>query len=99
MTGTKRHNRNTRDANERALIELAASLGAHAIFEPPLDFWVWVPRLQAYRPVEVKLPEREGQKNELTPMQRRFIARCELLGAPYWIWRDEKDVLRDLNAS
>lgn len=93
-----RHNRNQRDANERALIELAASLGAHWIETPPLDGFVWIPRMAKYMPVEIKIPDREGLKHEFTPLQKRFIARCELLGAPYWVWRTSADVLRDLCA-
>jgi hypothetical protein len=98
MSGNKRHNRNARDQNERALIELAASLGAQWFEEGPLDGWIFIPRMGArYMPVEIKIPEREGLRHEFTPMQRRFIARCELLNAPYWVWRTSADVLRDLN--
>lgn len=96
MSGNKRHNRNHRDANERALIELAASLGAHWVEEGPLDGWAWIPRMGKWMPVEIKAPEKEGLRHEFTPLQRRFFSRCELLNAPHWTWRTSADVLRDL---
>jgi hypothetical protein len=44
--------------------------------------------------VEIKRPEREGHANEYTPAQLKFIAMCDITGAPYYTWRTDKDVLR-----
>ena len=93
------HQHNKRDANERVLIELAEQLGGHWIEAGPLDGYIFVPRLaNLLRPVEIKLPEREGSAHEYTPAQRRFFSRCELIKLPVFIWRTGHDVLRDLNA-
>lgn len=87
---------NPRDANEQALLELAARLGAHWHEGPPLDGWAWVRGRWAV--VEIKRPEREGLAYEYTAGQRRFLTWCTNRGIPWWIWRTENDVLRDLGA-
>jgi hypothetical protein len=97
MSGPTRYSRNQRDTNERVLLDLALQLGGHWIEAPPLDGYIWVPRMNMLRPVEIKLPEREGAAREFTPLQRRFRSRCELIGLPILIWRSAADVLRDLN--
>lgn len=70
MSGSMRHNRNTRDANEQALLMLAAKLGGCWREAGPLDGWTWVPRLAKWMPVEIKLPEREGAASEYTMLIR-----------------------------
>lgn len=85
---------NKRDANEPELLKIAAQLGARWYESPPLDGWVFW-RGQ-WRPVEIKLPEREGQKYEYTPKQKRFFAFCLAVGTKPLTWRTEQDVLDDL---
>jgi hypothetical protein len=98
VSGQFRKNRNSRDANERALLDLALQLGGEWIEAPPLDGWIFVARMGALcRCVEIKRPEREGLAWEYTPLQKRFLARAAMIGMPIWIWRTSADVLRDLN--
>jgi hypothetical protein len=85
---------NPRDANEQALLELAARLGGHWCEAPPLDGWIFV--RGRWMPVEFKVPEREGLKHEYTPAQRRFLSWCAARGARWWVWRTAQDVIRDL---
>jgi hypothetical protein len=87
---------NPRDANEQALLDLAARLGGHWCEAPPLDGWCFV--RGRWMPVEFKVPEREGLQHEYTPAQRRFFAWCTLRAAPWWVWRTDADVIRDLGA-
>ena len=87
---------NPRDANEQALLQLAERLGAHWCEAPPLDGWVFV--RGRWMPVEIKRPEVGGLKHEYTPAQKRFLSWCELRGGPWWVWRTEQDVMRDLGA-
>ena len=94
--GMKRHNRNTRDANEAALLTVARTLGADWLEEGPLDGWLWVARQQRWVPVEIKKPEREGHAHEYTPAQRRFFTWCKACNAPWLVWRTTADVIRDL---
>lgn len=84
-----------RDRNEPELIAAAERCGARLYPGPPLDGWLlhrglWV------APVEIKMPEREGQVHEYTPAQRRFFTWCETYGAPHFTWRTVTDVLRKL---
>lgn len=83
-----------RDGNEDPLIKLAERLGAYIFMTGPLDFWCWA-RGQWFV-IEVKKPEREGTKQEFTPLQKRFIRFCELSGAKYHVWRTEMDVIATL---
>lgn len=96
MSGPQRYNRNTRDANEVALITVAEKLGACWREAPPMDGWIWVPRMAKWMPVEIKLPEREGTAGEYTPAQRQFMNWCERNHAPWWVWRTAQDVMRCL---
>jgi hypothetical protein len=86
-----------RDANEKKLIELAEKLGAKWFELGPLDGWI--AHRGQWMPVEIKRPEREGTKWEMTPLQKRFMRACELNQAPFYIWRTESDVLKSLNAT
>jgi hypothetical protein len=95
----KRYNRNTRDANELALITVAKALGGEWLEEGPLDGWVWIARQRRWMPVEIKLPEREGQAHEYTPMQKRFFTWCRERCAPWFVWRTNADVIRDLSSA
>lgn len=90
----KPHRADPRDANEKPLIALAERFGAACHKGPPLDLWcvhrgVWMP-------VEIKIPEVEGQKHEYKPAQLRFFAWCGIRNARWWVWRTEDDVIRDL---
>lgn len=90
----KPHRANPRDANEDALLAVAARLGGHWREGPPLDGWIFV--RGHWWPVEIKKPEREGLVHEYTPAQKRFIAWCANRNAPWWVWRTTDDVIRDL---
>lgn len=99
MPGPQRYHHNTRDGNEEPLLKLAEQLGGCWREGPPLDGWIWVPRIAKWMPVEIKLPEREGHAAEFTPAQVQFRAWCERNHAPHWIWRTGEDVLRDFGVS
>jgi hypothetical protein len=86
---------NPRDANELALLAVAQQLGAQWLEAPPLDGWIWWRGL--WLPVEIKLPEREGQAYEYTPAQKRFMSWCRLRNARWLVWRNDADVIRDLS--
>lgn len=77
-----------RDANEGELVALAIMLGCQIVKAPPLDLWVWAPKLAAWRPVEVK-----AKKGKYTLAQEKFFFDCSLNGSPYWTWRTPDDVL------
>lgn len=83
-----------RDGNESPLLRLMEQLGGNWWEGGPLDGWC-VAR-GVWRPIEVKLPEREGTTREYTPLQQRFISWCQLRNAPYHIWRDPDDVVKTL---
>lgn len=87
---------NPRDANEPALVKHAKQLGAHWLEAGPLDGWCF--HQGRWMPVEIKLPEREGLKNEYTPAQKRFFTWAQWYNAPHWVWRGEADVEFCLNA-
>lgn len=92
----KRYNRNTRDANELALITHAKALGGEWWEDGPLDGWtihrgIWTP-------VEIKIPEREGIQGEYTSQQLRFFRWCSERRAKWFTWRTVADVERDLGA-
>src|ERR1700733_7852522 len=80
-----------RDGNEDPLVELAEKLGAHVFMSGPLDFWCWA--RGKWFVIEIKKPEREGQKSEFTPLQKRFFTWCEQHGAQYHVWRTDSDVI------
>lgn len=91
----KPHRANPRDLNEDPLLRLAEQLGGHWREGPPLDGWIF--HRGRWMPVEIKRPEREGLAHEFTPAQKRFVSWCQQWRAPWWVWRSEADVLRDLN--
>lgn len=82
-----------RDANEKPLVELARKIGIQWIYAGPLDGWAWCIELEAWYPVEVKDPKKQGRKSEYTPAQIRFFDMCDQTGAPYYVWRTEQDVM------
>jgi hypothetical protein len=92
----KRYNRNTRDANEQPLVQLSEGLGGWWREDGPLDGWVWIPRQARWMPVEIKMPEREGTAHEYTPAQQRFFRWARERAAPWFVWRTEADVIRDI---
>jgi hypothetical protein len=99
MKAPRRHRLadNERDANEAALVKLAEQLGGHWLEGAPFDGWIGA-RGVWLGPVEIKLPEREGTKQEFTPLQQRFITFCKLNNMPFHVWRNDADVLRTMGA-
>lgn len=96
MPGPQRYRHNTRDANEDQLLKLVEQLGGCWREGPPLDGWVWAPRMSRWMPVEIKKPEREHHAAQYTPAQHQFMIWCARNYAPFWVWRTDADVLRDL---
>jgi hypothetical protein len=94
VAGPKRYNRDHRDGNEPALVQLVERLGGAWCAGPPLDGWLYFHG--RYMPVEIKLPEREGLKHEYTPAQRRWFSWARAHGGSWFVWRTEADVLRDM---
>lgn len=89
-----RYSQTHRDGNEEVLLKVAEQMGAQWYEGPPLDGWVlwrgmWIP-------TEIKMPEREGQKDEYTPAQQRFLRFCEQRRGPHFIWRTPDDVILSL---
>jgi hypothetical protein len=93
-----RHNRNTRDANEPELVDVFRRLGGVWFEGPPLDGWAFVYRMGLWMPVEIKRPEREGQKHEFTPAQKEFFAKAAGARAQWWTWRTADDVMHCMGA-
>jgi len=89
-----RYAESTRDANEPALVRVAQQLGAGVWLAPPLDGWIVQRGL--WRPMEIKMPEREGLAGEYTAAQLRFLTFCNTHQAPVVIWRTELDVIKSL---
>ena len=86
-----------RDANEVQLVLLARMLGAHMVKEGPLDYWC--EKDGNWTPVEIKVPSKKDKKGEFTDAQLSFFARCKMYGSPWWVWRTDDDVFRDLRPS
>lgn len=86
------------DANHLDLVAHAQGLGGYFVRVGPLEGWLWCPRLGMWRPVEIKIPAREGLANEYTPQQKRFMRWCLDHGAPWLVWRDRFDVETSLGA-
>lgn len=96
--GPRRVNRfsqTTRDRNEEELLKVAEAMGAHWHQGPPLDGWIIWRGL--WTPVEIKMPEREGHKDEYTAAQQRFLRFCETYHGPRLIWRTVEDVIKSLD--
>jgi len=85
-----------RDSNESPLIQLARTLGAYCERSPPFDWWVGYRGV--WTVVEIKKSDVEGRAHEYTPKQRRLMAEYHQRGLPFWVWRTEADVMRDLKA-
>jgi hypothetical protein len=94
-TRVHRYSQTTRDANEESLLQVAQAMGGRWHEGPPLDGWILWRGL--WLPVEIKMPEREGHKDEYTPAQRRFLRFCENHRGPHLIWRTVDDVIQSLN--
>ncbi len=82
------------DRNHHELVAEWERLGGVFLKHPPLDGWLWLKHWNAYYPVEIKDPSREGHKDEYTPAQQKFIAEAKRLGAAYFTWRTKIDVQR-----
>lgn len=80
-----------RDANEEALLKVAAMLGVAVWLGPPLDGWALF--RGRWFPIEIKMPEREGTQNEYTPAQQRFLRWCQDHNSPVYTWRTNQDVI------
>ena len=87
-----------RDANEAELVKAFLKLGG-AIWVPtgPLDGWASV--AGRWMPVEIKMPHREGHKDEFTEAERAFMTECAMSGQPYQIWRTQDDVVQLVNGA
>lgn len=85
-----------KDDNHAKLRAAARRCGAVWLEYGPLDAWVYIKRWGTFTPVEVKRPDKEGHKREFTPAQQRLIADLDAIGAKYFIWRTEADVIRDI---
>jgi hypothetical protein len=75
-----------RDANEKAVVALARTLGFECVYAPPLDLWVCL--RGKWKPVEVK----DGNKR-YTADEADFIKRCDEAGNPVETWRCLGDVV------
>lgn len=67
-----RHADTHRDGNENPLVALAEQLGGRFRPGPPLDGWLWA--RGSWLPVEIKLPEREDDKDVLRTLGARVSA-------------------------
>lgn len=85
-----------RDENEPELLKTVKRCGAYWMQQGPFDGWCFNPRTQEWLLVEVKLPEREGDKNEFTDKQKVLLADFEIRRIKLHIWRTQGDVIRDL---
>lgn len=99
MPGPQRYSHNQRDSNEEPLLKIAEQLGGCWREAPPLDGWIWVPRMAKWMPVEIKRPEVEGLVHEYRPAQLQFFAWCRRNNAPWWVWRTDADVMRDFGVA
>jgi hypothetical protein len=81
-----------RDANEPPLIELARSLGAYLYRTDKPGDWLCGFR-GSWIIVEIK-----GEDGSPTPAQIEFSREARYRHLPYWTWRNDEDVLRDLGA-
>jgi hypothetical protein len=81
-----------RDANEPQLVVLARQLGAYLYCTDDPGDWLCGFR-GAWIVVEIK-----SEDGEPTPAQIRFSREARERRLPYWTWRTEDDVLRDLGA-
>jgi hypothetical protein len=76
---------NKRDANEQIILHALELAGVEWYEAGPLDGWVF---LGQWIPVEIKTP-----RGTLTDGQKAFIARCEIDGRPYRVWRNANEAV------
>ncbi len=82
-----------RDANEKSLMQVMAQLGIWFIPRVgPCDGWAFYKGRWVC--VEIKTPRGRNTKS-----QKEFMAECDLLGAPYQLWREPDDIVRFANGS
>lgn len=81
-----------RDANEPELILLARKLGAFMYRTDKPGDWLCGFR-GAWSIVEIKVLD-----GDYTPSQIAFRREAEERRLPYWTWRTDEDVFRDLSA-
>jgi hypothetical protein len=93
MTRALRHRR---DNNHHELVTRALEIGAFWLPDGPCDGWLWW--RGSWNLVEIKNPDCEGHKGEYTSSQILLIAKLKERGIPWWVWRTESDVYRDLGA-
>jgi hypothetical protein len=84
------------DSNHHDLVGEWEKLGGVFLKCPPFDGWIWHPTWDAYQPVEIKDPKREGHKNEYTKAQKKLMDELKPRGAPWLVWRTIGDVRRTL---
>jgi hypothetical protein len=85
-----------RDDNEQSLLQVVRRVGGYWVKAPPLDGWVWSPRIQEWTPAEIKRPDKEGHKDEFTPAQKKLLEEFSDRRIRHFIWRTPSDVIRDL---
>jgi hypothetical protein len=84
------------DSNHHDLVGEWEALGGVFLKCPPFDGWIWHPRWEAYAPVEIKDPKREGHKNEYTAAQKKTMEMLRARGAQWFVWREPGDPARAL---
>lgn len=84
------------DNNHHELVDEWKRLGGIWLKCPPFDGWIWYRTWDAYWPVEIKRPEREGHKNEYTKAQLKVMSELKAAGAQWFVWRTVDDVRRML---
>lgn len=85
-----------RDANESGILSVIDPLGGYWLQHGPFDGWLWTRR--SWELCEVKVPEREGHKDEFTEEQQKLIIRLNERRLPWHTLRTPDDVLKLLNA-
>lgn len=95
-----RPQRHRSDSNQSPLVGLFEQLGGLWVpyANKPFDGWGWHPKWDAYMPVEIKDPKREGSAGEYTDRQRKVMEKLRKAGAQWLTWRTETDVLEAVGA-
>jgi hypothetical protein len=81
-----------RDRNEPELVKLAKSLGAYLYRTDKPGDW-----LLGFRGTWIVV-EIKGEDGSPTPDQIAFSREARARRLPYWTWRTDEDVMRDLGA-
>lgn len=84
------------DSNHHELVDEWRRLGGKWIKAPPFDGWAWHSTWDAYWPVEIKDPKREGHADEYTKAQVKMMKELKAIGAKWFVWREKADCARAL---